>query len=139
MCGSDLLLCQPKTFGRASTAVLPQSAQARAVLPDGLRAAGWQVHSAAVYDTRPRAPSPGTVSGLASGHFAGVLVRSPSAADALAVVPMVTAQVFAVGPITAARCRAHGWVVVEVQPTDPAAVAESLARCWPDSLEGSLL
>jgi len=135
----DLLLCQPKTLGRTSTAILPQSARARAVLPDGLRAAGWQVHSAAVYDTRPRTPSPGTVSGLAAGDFAGVLVRSPSAADALAVVPMVTARVFAVGPITAARCRAHGWVVVEVQPTDPAAVAEAVAKTLADRVEGSLL
>ncbi len=137
----ELLLSQPQPLARASSAILPLSAKARSVLPDGLRAGGWQVHAAAVYDTRPREPSAATVAGLAAGDFAGVLVRSPSAADALAVVPVIAAgtEIVAVGPVTAARCRAHGWPVVEIQRTDPAAVAHDLAKCWPDPVEGSAL
>lgn len=137
----ELLLSQPQPLARTSSAILPLSARARSVLPDGLRAAGWQVHAAAVYDTRPREPSAATVAGLAAGDFAGVLVRSPSAADALAVVPVIAAgtEIVAVGPVTAARCRAHGWPVVEIQRTDPAAVAHDLAKCWPDPVEGSAL
>lgn len=137
----ELLLSQPQPLARTSSAILPLSVRARSVLPDGLRAAGWQVHAAAVYDTRPREPSAATIVGLVAGDFAGVLVRSPSAADALAVVPVIAAgtQIFAVGPITAARCRAHGWRVVEIQRTDPAAVAHDLAKCWPDPVEGSAL
>ena len=130
-----------RSLARTSSAILPLSARARSVLPDGLRAGGWQVHAAAVYDTRPREPSAATVAGLAAGDFAGVLVRSPSAADALAVVPVIAAgtEIVAVGPVTAARCRAHGWPVVEIQRTDPAAVAHDLAKCWPDPVEGSAL
>lgn len=116
-------------------AILPLSARARSVLVDGLRNAGWQVHHAAVYDTRRVATAPTAIDDLAEGRFAGVVVRSPSAAEALAdfaAIPDST-TVFAVGPISAARCRKHGWRVVEVGSTRAAdlavQVSDLLPRC----------
>lgn len=121
----DLLRSKP-----AGTGLLPTSARARQVLPEGLAKAGWRVHTAAIYDTQPVEQAPAELAGLAAGGFAGVLVRSPSAADALASLApdLGGTTVFAVGPISAARCRALGWPVVELPATDPMAVATTLGR-----------
>ncbi len=110
-------------------ALLPSSAGARPLLADGLRAAGWRVHAVPVYRTKPVEAPPESLAGLAKGRFAGVLVRSSSAADALSSLApgSLDATVFAVGPITAARCRAHGWQVVELERTDADVVAGRIA------------
>lgn len=112
----------------AGLALLPASALARGVLPNGLRAAGWQVHDVAIYHTQPVESAPPALAGLAAGGFSGVLVRSPSAADALArLAPdLGVTTVFAAGPISAARCRGHGWQVVELPVTDPRSVADRI-------------
>ena len=109
------------------TALLPASARARRLLPDGLTVAGWQLQQAAVYDTVPRhgvrLPDP--------AGLRGVLMRSPSAASALAALlpqPPGEFSIFAVGPITAARCRELGWRPVEIGVTKPSAVADAIAR-----------
>ena len=112
------------------TAIIPASARARGVLPDGLSNAGWQVHQAKVYDVLPLLSAPPSLQGLADGTLAGVLVRSPSAADALAsLVPQTLAvPVFAVGPITGERCREHGWLVTQIDATPAAQVAAAVAQ-----------
>ena len=122
------LLALPRPAGRRPRALLPASAQARGVLVDGLRAAGWQVDTAACYQTRPRQPD--ADSPIWGAGFSAVLVRSPSAADALAGLDLGLAEVtiFAVGPISAARCRALGWRVVELADTRSAQVAARVAE-----------
>lgn len=97
-------------------ALLPASAGARPMLAEGLRSAGWRVHAVPIYQTRPLEAPPESLEGLANGRFAGVLVRSSSAADALASLAPgpLDVPVFAVGPITAARCRSYGWRVIEL-------------------------
>ena len=110
-------------------ALLPSSAGARPQLAAGLRAAGWRVQAVPIYRTRPIEAPPMSIAGLAEGTFAGVLVRSSSAADALVSLAPgpLDATVFAVGPITADRCRKHGWRVVELERTDAVVVARSIA------------
>lgn len=110
------------------TAIIPASSRARGVLPDGLSNAGWQVHQAKVYDVLPLLVAPPSLSRLTDGSLGGVLVRSPSAADALAaLVPgELPVPVFAVGPITTARCRSHGWQVTEIYSTAPDQVAAAV-------------
>lgn len=122
----DLLALLLDQYG--GTAIIPASTRARPLLGNGLRAAGWRVQQADVYDTRPVAEAPPALAGLGDGSLTAVLVRSPSAADALAqfVPKPVAAKIFAVGPITAARCRLHGWPVVELTSTEPAAVARAI-------------
>lgn len=109
------------------TVLLPHSARARRLLPDGLRQAGWHVLEAAIYDT---VPIPGVrLPDLT--RLGGVLLRSPSAASALAsLVPSLPSEltVFAVGPITAARCRELGWRPVEIDSTNPDAIATAVAQ-----------
>lgn len=107
-------------------ALIPASARARTVLADGLRAAGWTVSQAAVYSPRPVATPPRA---LIEQDFGSVVVRSASAADALALLSpaQLDVPVFAVGPITAHRCRAHGWHVIELDATDSTAVADEVA------------
>ncbi len=126
----DLLAMLLDTYG--GTAILPASAKARPLLADGLRRAGWQVHQAAVYDSRSVPEAPAELARLHDGTLAGVLVRSPSAADALAgFVRDLPVPVFAVGPISAARCRSHGWQVIEIARTDPVWVAAQVADQLP--------
>lgn len=121
----------------APTALLPASAQARSVLPDGLRAAGWKVQTAAVYQTQLRRPEP--ASPIWQGEFAAVIVRSPSAADALHALGVLRVEttVFAVGPISAARCHRHGWRVIEVSDTRAAEVTSVIADWFKAKQEGS--
>lgn len=112
------------------TAFIPASARARGVLPDGLHNAGWIVHQAKVYDVLPVPTAPDSLQGLTDGTLAGVIVRSPSAADALAGLASdpLRAEIFAVGPITAARCREYDWDVAELDATAPRLVAEQVAQ-----------
>lgn len=109
------------------TVLLPHSARARRLLPDGLQQAGWHVLEAAIYDT---VPIPGVrLPDLTK--LGGVLLRSPSAASALAsLAPELPSEltVFAVGPITAARCRELGWRPVEIDSTNPDAIATAVAQ-----------
>lgn len=138
-CAHDIVLTSPGISAehllaellehQPATAIIPASSRARGVLPDGLHAAGWQVRQAKVYDIHPVGVAPDELAGLDDGSLSGVIVRSPSAADALAelVSGPVTAPVFAVGPITAERCRSHGWSVDQIDRTRPAAVAAAVS------------
>jgi uroporphyrinogen-III synthase len=141
---ADLLAVQPTP----SRALLPGSAAARPTLADGLRAAGWQVEAAAVYDTQPVTATPATAAAVAAGRSAGsagsadslgsvgsqgidaVLLRSPSAVAAVAryaVRPGSGLVVATVGPTTTAAARARGWRPLSFPDPDPERVAERLA------------
>ncbi|MGI5950298.1 MAG: uroporphyrinogen-III synthase [Brooklawnia sp.] len=120
---STLLEYQP------GKALIPASARARDLLPTGLVEAGWQVHRAEIYDVVSASKPPPSLNRLSDGTLAGVVVRSPSAADALAELAPgpLRVPVFAVGPITAKRCRSRGWQVIEIDGIAPARVAEVVA------------
>lgn len=123
--------------GGHRTALIPGSARSRETLPDGLREAGWFVYTAAVYDTVPHKGKPKSTKQVAAGAFAGIIVRSPSAAAALdhfTTVPEATI-VFAVGPTTSAACRRFGWTVHELPVADAATVAAAVAEALPEGLE----
>lgn len=92
-------------------ALLPASALAHGRLRAGLADRGWTVHEAAVYDTVIVEKRPASADGLAAGYFDVVVVRSPSAVDALVryCPDGIVARVIAIGPTTskaASRLRA---------------------------------
>lgn len=82
--------------------LLPQSAQARPVLADGLRERGWDVHVVVAYDIVPCEPTDDAR--RAVGHAAAVLFASGSAARAWvgAFGTVAPPLVVAIGPQTAA-------------------------------------
>ncbi len=117
---------------RPRTAVLPCGAQAMKGLAEGLRTDGWQVEQVVLYSTEQVAHQPRTVARLASGDFAAVVVRSPTAVRAVAArVPALPATTTLVcgGPTTAAAARElpAGRVVVCDGPT-PDEVADTVRR-----------
>ena len=69
---------------RPSTAILPQGNLARSVLSEGLRGKGWQVHTGVVYLNSPVKVTPVAAGGILQGDFSLIILRSPSAARALA-------------------------------------------------------
>ncbi len=111
------------------TALFPGSSQALPTLPAQLRAHGWTVESAAVYETAPASQRPASADGLAADGFDALLLRSPSAVAAVALYAgrPGCAVVATVGPVTTAAARALGWEPVELTDTDPRQVAGALA------------
>lgn len=102
-------------------------------LPDGLRAAGWQVEQFVVYETVPVTTTPASAELVREGEVAAVVLRSPSAARALAVVvaPHPDVAIVCAGPTTAEAARVAGLRVAAVtagpSPSDVAtAVAASM-------------
>ena len=68
----------------ASSAVIPIGNLAGSVLPEGLRRRGWVVHTGVVYVNSPAVLVPAAVTGVGTGEFSAVVLRSPSAARAFA-------------------------------------------------------
>ncbi|HEY5483345.1 MAG TPA: uroporphyrinogen decarboxylase [Propionibacteriaceae bacterium] len=100
----------------AGTALVPASGIARPELTSGLTAAGWNVRTAVVYDTVPVSERPSSSGALSGGNLMGVVLRSPSAVEAVArwaTIPRGV-RVYAVGPTTSAAARTHGWNVVSL-------------------------
>ncbi|MDD9872897.1 MAG: uroporphyrinogen-III synthase, partial [Deltaproteobacteria bacterium] len=113
--------------------LLPRAARGRQVLSRGLRAAGAQVDEIAVYRTEA-APfdGPALCGQLEAGALAALTFASPSAVRhfSAAVGPRGlraarAAAVAAIGPVTAAACRAEGLPpdVVAARPSAGALVA----------------
>lgn len=113
---------------RQSQALIPGGNLALPNLAAILRSSGWSVHTAQVYRTSRVRREPPSADLLRDGAFSAVLLRSPSAVDALTYfvskpqVPLVCA-----GSTTAAAVQAHGLQVdaTSAQPT-PEAVAETI-------------
>ncbi len=110
------------------TALVPASAIARPELTDGLTATGWRVRTAVVYDTAPVSLRPSSAGALSAGNLAGVVLRSPSAVEAVAGWATIArgTKVFAVGPTTSAAADSHGWDVVSLPVTDSDALAQAV-------------
>ena len=75
----DLLSAHPP-----ATALIPLGNLSKKTLPDGLTSLGWTIHTGLVYNNAPLAHSPATINQIESGEFSALLLRSPSAALALA-------------------------------------------------------
>jgi uroporphyrinogen decarboxylase len=121
--GQELAMHDPK-----SHALIPGGNLALPNLSEILRRSGWDVHTAEVYRTSRVRREPQSANLLRDGAFSAVLLRSPSAVDALTYfvskpqVPLVCA-----GSTTAAAVQAHGLLVgaISAKPT-PEAVAETI-------------
>lgn len=117
---------------RPRSAVLPCGAQAMKGLAEGLRADGWTVEEVVLYTTEQVDHVPASAIRLAAGELAAVVVRSPTAVQAVAArVPGLPAGTTVVcgGPTTAAAAREtfDASVVVSDGPT-PEAVADTVVR-----------
>jgi uroporphyrinogen III methyltransferase/synthase len=114
--------------------LLPQAADARAALAEGLRAKGWTVDVIVAYDTRP-APVAADAVDLARAADAITFTSSSTVTNYLAgagydALPPV---VVAIGPVTADTAREHGVEVTAVAEPHTidglvAAVVGALAR-----------
>jgi uroporphyrinogen-III synthase len=111
----SLLEAFPAPEAGTGRVLLARAAVARDVLPDGLRAMGWDVDVVEAYRTVPVVPSPEDRE-LVGGADA-VTFTSSSTVDqwvaafgAEAVPPLVAC----IGPVTAATARAHG-IQVDVE------------------------
>lgn len=117
----------------SSTVIAPQGNQAMKGLAGGLREAGWTVDEQVVYETATIANRPATADRLAGGDFACVVLRSPTAARAVAqfvpAVPTSTALICG-GPTTAAEVDRIGLGTVRVSDGPSAAsVAKAVQEC----------
>jgi uroporphyrinogen III methyltransferase/synthase len=108
----SLLDAFPHPGAAGGRVLLARAAVARDVLPDGLRAAGWDVEIVDAYRTVPVAPSDAQRATVAEAEM--VTFASSSTVDnfvaafgAGAVPPVVAC----IGPVTAATARAHGLTV----------------------------
>ncbi len=104
------------TTQHGGEALFPRGDLALPTLPDGLASAGWAVVHGVVYLTHPAADAPASVALLDSGEVSAVVLRSPSAARALAsfVQPPRTVAVLCAGPTTAAAAVDSGLEVAAV-------------------------
>ena len=116
---------------RPAEIVIPRSSAAPSSLVDDLRALGIDVHDAVLYSTTTIAEQPPSVAALAAGDFDAVIVRSGSAARALAHYvsewPVLT-RVIAAGRSTALVLREVGIPVsaIATQPDSASVVATTL-------------
>jgi uroporphyrinogen-III synthase len=102
----------PSAGGRV---LLAQAAGARAVLADGLRAAGWEVETVVAYTTVPATPAPEIVAAArgadAITFTSASTVRGWLSVAAVADTPPVVA---CIGPVTAAAAADAGLSVTTV-------------------------
>jgi len=112
----------------AGTVLVPRAASAREVLPDGLRARGWQVDVVEAYRTvpvRPPAPQLAKVGGADAVMFSS----SSTVKHFLAVSERVPPVVACIGPVTAHAAEAAGLHVdVVAEEHTMAALVDALAR-----------
>jgi uroporphyrinogen-III synthase len=107
-----------------------QGAAARPHLVRGLRAAGFDVRVATLYDTRTRPWSDGL-------EVDAVVLASPSAVRALPQGVGERALVVAIGPTTAAAARDRGFDPLTADAPTVAAVAERLKAARPPAEHGA--
>ena len=115
--------------------LLPRAAQARDVLPDGLREAGAEVDVVPVYRTIPGNPSPEAMGQVRAGNVDIVTLTSSSTAQNLATMlggqidALRQALVACISPVTAATARKVGFQVdiVASEHTLPGLIAAIVA------------
>ena len=127
-----LALAPVRAAGKAPTALIPLGNLAMPTLTTALDAAGWHRITEVVYETQAVANRPASAAGLRSGDFAALLLRSPSAARAVAHhtgmnqnSAAIEVPVICGGETTAATARALGF---NVQAIAPATTAEATAQ-----------
>lgn len=106
----------PSAVGGGSTRVLiPRAAQARDVLPDGLRAKGYEVDVLPVYQTVRAEPDPSELARLRRGEADALTFTSSSTVrnfyEATGAVPDPQPLVVCIGPVTAETARSLGYRV----------------------------
>lgn len=124
----SLLEVFPAPGGRRRV-LLPRAAVARDVLPDGLRAAGWEVDVVEAYRTERVRQDAGSLA-TAAGADAVTFTSASSVGGYLEAAGMdaVPPVVACIGPVTAAAATAHGLEVHVVPDVHTmAALAEALA------------
>lgn len=104
-----LLAAMPRPGAAGGKVLLARAEVARDVLPDGLRALGWDVEVVDVYRTVGATPDPVVLSEVADADLitftsSSTVSRFVDAAGLDAVPPVVAA----IGPVTAATARAAG-------------------------------
>jgi uroporphyrinogen III methyltransferase/synthase len=102
----------PRGNGRV---LLPQAADARPVLAEGLRTAGWEVDVVVAYRTVAAAPDP-SLAGSVAGADAVAFASSSAVANFVAAVPADgrPSCALCIGPVTAATARDAGFGTVIV-------------------------
>ncbi len=90
--------------------LLPRAAEARDVLPEGLRDRGWEVDVVEAYRTVQGRPSDDDLARAAAADIV-TFTSSSTVRNFLAVCDTVPPVVACIGPITAATARDHGLTV----------------------------
>lgn len=111
--GAEALLQDLLRTGPAH-ALIPGSTISRPTLRAGLGGAGWTVDDVGVYQTAVVDRRPHSADLLDAGEIHAVVLRSPSAARAVASFASAPVVALAVGPTTTAACTELGWTVVPV-------------------------
>lgn len=100
-----------EVFGDGPGRVLiPRAAEARDVLPEGLREKGWEVDVVEAYRTVQGRPSDDDLARAAAADIV-TFTSSSTVRNFLSVCDTVPATVACIGPITAATARDHGLTV----------------------------
>ena len=104
----------------ATTAIIPSGNLAMDTLPVGLETAGWKIIRGEVYENSMVSKIPTSTTRIHNSEFSAVLLRSPSAARALAhFLPQCNIPVICGGPTTALECEQLGLniAVIAAEPT----------------------
>jgi uroporphyrinogen-III synthase len=109
-------------------AIVPVGNLAMKSLATELAAAGWRIDTDVVYDTEPIEERPPSADLVASGAFAAVLLRSPSAVRAfLHHVPAPVIPLISTGPTTSRAIEDRRMVASATSSSpSPEAVAETI-------------
>jgi uroporphyrinogen III methyltransferase/synthase len=108
----SLLDAFPDPAAPGERVLLARAAVARDILPDGLRARGYEVAVLPVYETRPATPDPAVLARIAEGRFDAVTFTSSSTVEnfcaQVAPFPDPSPKVVTIGPVTSATAARHG-------------------------------
>jgi uroporphyrinogen III methyltransferase / synthase len=108
--------------------LVPQSAEARPTLVEGLRAKGWYVDPVEAYRTVSGSP-PARALAAAEGADAITFTSSSTVTGYLGLTDVVPPVVASIGPITSATCRERGLeVAVEADPSDVGGLVDAVVR-----------
>lgn len=107
----------------AGTVLFPHGSIALRALPDGLQAQGWQIVEGVVYETTVVDDEPVSTALLRQDEISAIVLRSPSAARAVAqhLGGPATAPVIVSGPTTAAAAEQLGFAVGAIAQSSAAA------------------